>query len=170
MKRNIKLLLFISSCIVFIGCDQTTKEIAKENLKNEPDKTYLNESIVLTYAENTGAALSLGAGLPQSANFILLSVIPLIVMSGLFIHSVRRIRIYNKWKLFSLSLLIAGGLGNIFDRIFYDRHVTDFILLQLGRYHTGIFNVADVCVTAGVIGTLIFHADHEEREANMRFD
>ena len=167
MSSKIKILLFVSSCILFLGCDRTTKEMAKANLKNEPAVSYLNESIILTYAENTGAALSLGARLPKAMNFILLSLLPLIVMLSLFIYVLRKIKVFNKWKIFSFSMLIAGGLGNIFDRIWYDRHVTDFMLLQLGRFHTGIFNVADVCVTAGVIGTLIFHSDRKMKEIEV---
>jgi signal peptidase II len=46
-------------------------------------------------------------------------------------------------------------LGNIIDRLVYDRHVTDFMNLGIGSLRTGIFNVADMCVTGGVIGLLI---------------
>ncbi len=167
MHFKLKLFLFITACILFIGCDRTTKEMARANLKNEPAVSYLNESIVLTYAENTGAALSLGSELPKTLNLIFLSLLPLAAMIGLFVYVLQRIRIFNKWKVFSFSLLIAGGIGNIIDRIYYDRHVTDFILLQFGRFHTGIFNVADMCVTAGVIGTLIFYSDRKVKEMEI---
>jgi signal peptidase II len=55
-------------------------------------------------------------------------------------------------KLFSFALIISGGMGNIIDRILFDRHVTDFMILDVQGVHTGIFNFADVCVTAGAIG------------------
>jgi signal peptidase II len=59
-------------------------------------------------------------------------------------------------RVFSFALIFAGGIGNIIDRILYDRHVTDFLNVGFGNIRTGIFNVADICVTAGVIGILLF--------------
>ena len=53
-----------------------------------------------------------------------------------------------------LALIIGGSLGNLFDRIYYYA-VPDFIDLHLGNYHWFIFNVADIFITAGIIG-LIF--------------
>lgn len=64
-------------------------------------------------------------------------------------------------KIFSLSLLFSGGIGNIIDRILFDRHVTDFMNLGVQNIRTGIFNVADVCVTAGAIGLLLFYKDKQ---------
>lgn len=65
-------------------------------------------------------------------------------------------------KIFCLALIFAGGIGNIIDRIFFDRHVPDFIIIGFKNLHTGIFNVADVCVTAGVIGLLLFYRDKKQ--------
>ena len=70
-------------------------------------------------------------------------------------------------KVFSLAMVFSGGIGNIFDRIVYDRHVTDFINMGIGNIRTGIFNVADICVTAGVIGLLIFF---NEKEKSNRYN
>ena len=67
-------------------------------------------------------------------------------------------------KIFSLAMVFSGGIGNIFDRIVYDRHVTDFMNMGIGNIRTGIFNVADICVTAGVIGLFIFFNDKRKRE------
>jgi signal peptidase II len=52
-------------------------------------------------------------------------------------------------------LIFSGGVGNIADRIIYDRHVTDFMNLGINEWRTGIFNVADLYVTSGVIMLLI---------------
>lgn len=64
-------------------------------------------------------------------------------------------------KVFSLALLFSGGIGNIIDRILFDRHVTDFMNLGFLNIRTGIFNVADICVTAGAIGLLLFYQDKQ---------
>jgi len=56
-------------------------------------------------------------------------------------------------------LIISGGIGNIIDRILFDRHVSDFMILSFKGLHTGVFNFADVYVTVGAILLLIFHRD-----------
>ena len=63
----------------------------------------------------------------------------------------RKLNEFSLLKLFAFSLVIAGGLGNIIDRILYDRHVTDFMNMGISTFRTGIFNVADVCISAGVV-------------------
>lgn len=49
------------------------------------------------------------------------------------------------------SLVLSGGLGNLFDRIMHDGRVIDFMNLGIAGLRTGIFNVADVCITIGVL-------------------
>jgi signal peptidase II len=40
--------------------------------------------------------------------------------------------------------------------LLFDRHVADFMNFGINHFRTGIFNIADVCVTSGLIGVLIF--------------
>lgn len=48
-------------------------------------------------------------------------------------------------------LLLAGGLGNLIDRVMYGGYVVDFINIGIGPLRTGVFNVADVVVVAGAL-------------------
>jgi signal peptidase II len=156
MKNRSKLLFFCVSALIFIGADQWTKHIARQDLMFHFPKTYLHNTFILEYAENTGAALSLGDSMSKTMSFWLLSIVPLLCLLVLLIYVVLRIDGFSKLKTFSLSLILAGGLGNIIDRIWHDRHVTDFMNVGIGNsFRTGIFNVADMCVTGGVIGLLI---------------
>ena len=156
MKKWTKIILFCTCCLAFIGCDRLTKDLAKENLKDKPTITYLNDTVRLQYVENTGAALSLGDDLPKQVSFWLLSILPLVVLTALFIYTLKHLQQMGVMKMFSIAMVISGGIGNIIDRILFDRHVTDFMNIGLGNIRTGIFNVADMCVTAGVIGLLLF--------------
>lgn len=122
---------------------------------NQEPTSYFHDTFRLEYVENTGAALWMGAGLPQPNNFLLLSVLPLLFLLALFVYAVLNIRKFNLIRLLSFALIFAGGIGNIIDRILYDRHVTDFMNMGFQNIRTGIFNVADVCITAGVIGLFI---------------
>jgi len=155
MKSWMKVLLFCITSVIFIGCDRITKSLAKEHLMFHEPISYFHNTVRLEYVENTGAALSLGDQLSKPVSFWLLSVIPLVCLLVLAGYVLAKIHTYNSLKLFSFALIIAGGLGNIIDRLLFDRHVTDFLNVGISNFRTGIFNVADMCVTAGVIGLLL---------------
>ena len=106
-------------------------------------------NFILSKVENTGAALSLGSNLHPDLKIIFLQILPLIGLFFVFIYMVRDKKI-TQLNLFGLSFIIGGGIGNIYDRILYNS-VTDFMYLEYGFLHTGIFNMADVSV---VVGTL----------------
>ncbi len=149
-------------CVVFIGCDRVTKQMAKQHLMFSEPKSYFHDTFRLEYAENTGAALSVGDTLPQPVSFWLLSILPLVVLGLLFVYVMRRLNEFSYLKLFAFALVIAGGLGNIIDRIMYDRHVTDFMNMGINNLRTGIFNVADVCITAGIIMLFISYSSKNQ--------
>jgi len=151
MRARSKIILFCIISIVFISCDRVTKNLAKTHLMNHPDISYLHNTIKLEYAENTGAALSLGDNLPKTVSFWLLSMVPLAVMLGLVVYMLMNLNKLNTLKMVALALIFAGGMGNLIDRIFFDRHVTDFMNVGIASLRTGIFNVADMAVTAGAI-------------------
>ena len=155
MKTRIKVILFCASSLLFIGCDQVTKSLARHHLMYHEPLSYLHNTVRLEYVENTGAALSLGDNLSKPLSFWLLSMVPLLFLVVLFIYAIRKIRVLTPLKLMAFSLIFAGGLGNIIDRIAFDRHVSDFMNVGIGSLRTGIFNVADMCVTAGVIILLV---------------
>jgi signal peptidase II len=155
MRPRTKIILFFALAIACIALDRYTKQLAKEYLQFQPDKSYLHDSLRLEYAENTGAMLSLGDNLPKSVSFWVLSMMPLALMVWLLYYFIKHLHQLNGLKTISLSLIFAGGLGNLVDRIFFDRHVTDFINIGILSLRTGIFNVADMCVTGGVIGLVL---------------
>jgi signal peptidase II len=57
----------------------------------------------------------------------------------------------DKLSLIGFSCILGGGFANIYDRILYGT-VTDFLHIDLGGvFRTGIFNLADLSVTTGMI-------------------
>lgn len=136
---------------MFVGCDRITKDLAKEHLKNQVPVSYFNNSFRLIYAENTGAAYNLGDHLSKPVSFWLLSMLPLGVLCVLFAYVIRKSGEMKVLKLFAFALIFAGGIGNIIDRILFDRHVTDFMHISLPGLSTAIFNFADVYITLGAI-------------------
>ncbi|MBS1500493.1 MAG: signal peptidase II [Bacteroidetes bacterium] len=164
MKLRPKIIFFCLSSLLFIGCDRVTKDLAKDHLMYHEPITYLHNTVVLEYVENTGAALSLGDNLSKPVSFWLLSIAPLLFLVILFIYAIRKADTLSRWKLIAFSLIFAGGVGNIIDRLAYDRHVTDFMNVGIDNVRTGIFNVADMCVTAGVIILLFSYWERKPRE------
>jgi len=132
-----------------VGCDQVTKRVAREHLSAGLGHSFLHDSFRLIYAENSGAFLSIGDSLPghmRSAIFILGAAI--LCLGALW--AAYRARAQGRWQVVALSLIASGGIGNLIDRLTNDGRVTDFLNLGIGSLRTGIFNVADMALMAGV--------------------
>ena len=155
MSPRLKILCFCIASFLLVGCDQVTKRIVEDHLIEGVSTSYLNDTFRLIYVRNTGAALNLGDELPPAASFWLLSAIPLLILIGLTIYVFKNIQTISPSRAFAFCLIVAGGIGNIIDRIAFDRHVTDFLNVGIGGFRTGIFNLADVCVTIGAVVLLL---------------
>ena len=157
MKQWYKIIIFCLLAFTFIGCDRITKTLAKEQLMNKEAISYFHDVFRLEYIENTGAAMGFGENLSKGASFWLLSILPLACLLLLFIYTIRKSNEMSLPKMLCLGLIFAGGVGNIIDRIFFDRHVTDFMNIGILQLRTGIFNFADLYITIGVLTFLVFY-------------
>ena len=119
----------------------------------------LGESIQLlpflnfTYVHNYGVAFSFFAdmGGSQVLPLIILSIAITIYLVYLFFQTPTN----DVKKLFSLTFIIAGALGNIIDRV-YLGYVVDFVDVFYGSFHWPVFNLADSFITLGAISYLLF--------------
>ncbi len=149
MNRPLFIVFFLAIAGGFIGLDQWTKVLAERSLAGRGTIRVLGDFVVLVFAQNTGAFLSLGAGLPEALRVIALIVIPSLLLLAATLY----LCVWYKPSLKSLAiacLLAAGGFGNIIDRIFKGQ-VTDFLNFGIGRLRTGVMNVADLYILALVI-------------------
>lgn len=139
----------VSSCV---GCDQATKALAHRHLAGADPISFLGDVIRLSYVENAGAFLGLGADLPQGVRFWLFVVA---VASGLTLLTWRSIadRSIGPWQVLAIAVVVGGGVGNLIDRASYGV-ARDFLNLGVGNLRTGIFNVADMAVTVGAVALL----------------
>jgi len=161
LARWTALVVLLVSCI---GCDQVTKQLAVAQLKGQPARTYLSGTVRLEYAENPGAFLGLGDQLPPAARWMTMVVFNGIVTAGIFALLVAR-RQASPAAFLAASLLLAGALGNLIDRVRGDGLVIDFMNLGVGPLRTGIFNVADVAITTGAICLAVNSFARSERAA-----
>ncbi len=95
----------------------------------------------ITYAHNTGAAFSILEG--SMIFFYITSILGLIFMAYLFKNS------KTKFEKFAVLLMIAGTLGNLYDRVVY-QYVRDFLDFIIFGWDFAIFNFADTFLVCGV--------------------
>ena len=146
-KRN---LLITTIVFLSIALDQISKIWVRNNFDNYIENSIIGDVFTLIKVENTGAFLGMGSELPESLRILLLIVLPVIVLIFITIYTYIDKEL-DKISIIGFSLIIGGGIGNIFDRIVYGS-VTDFFYLDFGSiFKTGIFNIADMFVTTGMI-------------------
>lgn len=154
MKTKVlRSLLIVIILTMNIGCDQISKGIVRQRIRDFEQISIIKNCVTLTKVENTGAFLSLGNSLPDAIRFMLLSLVPLVVL-GVGIGF-----LFTKSKISNVTLLgsafvIGGGIGNIYDRLVYGS-VTDFLHIDFGIFQTGIFNLADVSIMMGLLMVLV---------------
>ncbi len=106
---------------------------------------------------NTGIGFGL-ASMETNIYYHILTSIIAIVNIGLIFFLMR----FKTISAYLIALIIGGSLGNLFDRIYYYA-VPDFIDLHFGNYHWFIFNVADIFITAGIIGLILVEILKKEK-------
>ena len=141
--RCLIILAVMGICLLI---DQGTKQVALSFLTDS--RSYLGGSFRLGLAYNEGAFLSLGASLSEEVRWALFlvgnSLVLLLVLIYAFLGRP------SLPLLLGAALLSAGGLGNLLDRALHQGRVVDFINLGIGPVRTGVFNVADMAIMAGV--------------------
>jgi signal peptidase II len=162
MQKWYKIAIFCAICVAFIGCDRMTKAFAKQHLMDGHTLSYFHDTFRLEYIENTGAALGFGEHLAKGASFWLLGILPLIALLTLFGYTIYKSKEMPLPKMICMSLIFAGGVGNIIDRLFFDRHVSDFMNIGILNIRTAIFNFADLYITIGVIAFILLFRNRPE--------
>ena len=151
-KRN---LLITAIVFLSIAIDQISKIWVRNNFESYIENSIIGDVFTLIKVENTGAFLGMGSELSETLRILLLIVLPIIVLISITIYTYID-KVLDKISVIGFSLIIGGGIGNIFDRIVYGS-VTDFLYLDFGGiFKTGIFNFADLSVTTGMILILIY--------------
>lgn len=154
MNRNFNTVLVLQIILACSVVDQATKWLAKKYLAPDGFISFAGDTFRFQYAENTGAFLSFGSSLPEPWRHILLTI-----LVGFFLMGLLAYLIFSRtlpWHYTAcLSLVCGGGLSNLIDRLAYDGRVVDFLNTGIGPVRTGIFNVADMAITAGVILLLV---------------
>jgi len=151
LSRTVYIILLI---IGNIAADQISKVLVRSKVAFGSQSEIIGDYLTLHNVENSGAFLGMGSDLNPTVKIIVLLILPIVVLALVLIHILRD-KTLDKLSLIGFACIIGGGIANVFDRIMYGS-VTDFLHIDLGGvFRTGIFNIADLSVTTGMIMILL---------------
>lgn len=139
--------LYILGIAVLVAADQLAKLWVLNYLQKVGTIHVIGNYLTFTYESNTGAAFSILQG-----QRLLLIALPLI-LSAVCLYLILSRRLHSVLGDMAMMLIVAGGIGNLTDRIFRG-YVVDFI--YLAKINFAVFNVADSCVTVGAVLLILF--------------
>jgi signal peptidase II len=144
IRRGLLLCLLLAATA---GCDRVTKHFAVRTLAGSPSQSFLADTLRLDYHENPGAFLGVGSTWRPEirSGFFLIG-------NAFFLLATAGVALRFKWSRLArvgFALFFAGAASNLIDRVALGS-VIDFLNIGLGQFRTGIFNVADVAIMAGV--------------------
>ena len=137
-------LIALGAIGVILALDAVTKQWALRALKNAPYSTQgaIDGLFRFRFAWNTGAAFSFLSGAPHVVTAVSIVLLALLCV---VIFLPPREKLMDR---LCLSMVLAGGAGNLINRLAYGA-VVDFIELQFMSFP--VFNVADISVVSGAI-------------------
>lgn len=160
LSRTLSIILLI---VANIAIDQITKFIVRAKIAQHEVIELIGDTFIMTKVENEGAFLGMGSDLGPTLKWILLLILPVIVLGGV-VYYILTNKTLDKLSLIAFCCIVGGGIANVFDRFMYGS-VTDFFHIDLGGvFRTGIFNVADMSVSFGMILLIIASFTQKKKE------
>ncbi len=150
------------TAVIVLAADQFVKYFVSSNLTQNVSYDFIPGFIDIIYIENDGAAWGMLGGY----TWLLISITIVVMLAG--------IALLLKWGLkdkvlfWSATLILAGGIGNMIDRIFNDGFVVDF--LNFSFIDFPVFNIADcsIVIGAGLIILSLFKSIIDEQKQKSR--
>ena len=146
MKKH---LLCVLIAVAVLLLDQLSKYMVEAHLALGESIDVIPGFFQLTYVRNTGAAWSLFAG--SGMTFFYVGTIVALIVLGLFYRACDAKDHYNR---IALSLMMAGALGNLIDRLCF-HYVRDFFAFDIFGYAFPVFNIADCALCIGVFMVIL---------------
>ncbi|MCR5207780.1 MAG: signal peptidase II [Eubacterium sp.] len=149
MKENhLKKHIWCGVMLVLITAfDQLTKYLVTAHIKGAAPFVFIPKVVQFSYAENTGMAFSMLSG----ARWFFIALTLAVCAFGMWYLFSNRCK--SLWVYWSIGVVIAGGIGNLIDRIRFG-YVIDFIEPLFIDF--AIFNIADSAVSLGATSLVIY--------------
>ncbi len=152
MGKKVKWVTLVVGTILLL--DQATKLAVDRSLALHQSVPVIEGFFHLTYVRNTGAAFGFLADAPEAFRVPFFFITTGIAIGALLVF-LRQADAGTPFFLFALSSILGGALGNLFDRLSRGG-VIDFLDFHWRGYYWPAFNVADSCITIGVIGLFLY--------------
>ena len=162
-KKNI---LFLAVIVLVVLLDQLSKAWIIATLRLHEGFSVIDGFFNVVHVRNPGAAFGFLAAAPPLFRYIFFIAVTLAAIL-LILHYLRVNRIEETYLVSALSLILAGAVGNLIDRVRYGE-VVDFIDVFVGNHHWPAFNVADSAITVGAacLMVILFRRRKERTEGN----
>ncbi len=144
-----KLLLWVAGAVILL--DLITKQWVVSGMTLYHSIPVWGDFFRLTYTHNRGAAFGINVGEYSRVFFLVLSSAALVVLVLIY----RSTPLTDRVRLFATALVSGGAIGNIIDRLRYERGVVDFLDVGFGSHRWPVFNVADMAVSTGAVLLLL---------------
>jgi len=143
---------FLGSILpIVLILDVISKRWAMDTLRTQ-SMDVLGGLVPLTLAYNRGAAFGISIGNDPRWFFIPVTILAMVLLAYLLWKTDTQ----DRFRLLALSLVFSGALGNLIDRVRWNRGVVDFIgPINLGFMDWPIFNVADMAISCGAVALAI---------------
>ena len=138
--------------IIVLLLDQLSKSIIDTHMELYESREIVRHFFHITYIRNPGAAFGFLANESHPAIRYFFMAATLLAI-GVILLMYQKNEAQGSLLRVSLSLILGGALGNFIDRLRFGE-VIDFLDVHWYQYHWPAFNVADTCITLGVIGLL----------------
>ena len=140
-------MFFAIFTVLLVVIDQVTKLLVRANIPLGENVPFIPHVLQLTYVKNTCAAFSI-----LERHTWLLTLVSAVMVVAICWLVVKKFFV-GRVGLFAASLILAGGLGNLIDRVLF-RYVTD--MLETVFMEFPVFNFADGCITVGTVLLFIY--------------
>ena len=151
-------MLYALLVAALVAADQIVKYLVRTHIPLGTSVPFLPGLVELTHWQNTGAAFSI-----LSEHTWLLTLVSAVVAVALTVVLLKKV-FRHPFGVASLSIVLAGAIGNLIDRALFGS-VTDMFNLLFMRF--AVFNVADICVVCGGIAFCVYFLflyDREKKE------
>ena len=149
--------LALFTAVIAIVIDQWTKVLVVQAMPLGSEKPFpvLGHYLYFWHIHNSGAAFSMLSGHSGSIILALLIAVAIIVVGYLYARMINNGPLAYK---IVFGMIIGGALSNLLDRVRNGGYVIDFISFRIPEwnYYFAIFNVADACISVGVVLLFLF--------------
>ena len=156
----------LAAVILVLAADRATKVMVDTRMAVHESVTVIPGFFDLTYVRNPGGVFGLFRNLDISIRGLLFTIVPITAIVLIAVYALR-LPIDRRLTQTSLTLILGGALGNLYDRFQYG-YVIDFFDFYWRTHHWPAFNIADSAICVGVaflIGETLTGADHEQSAA-----